>query len=485
MTWLAAAAMAWVCSAGPSQAQLFGPGTGTTATQLRWTSDEPGHQLITPYFSTQGDNNTLLSWVNTDPVNGKLLKVRFRGAANGDTLLDFMVLLGPSDVWTASLSQGEDGLTRLVTPDNSCTLPASLSGVAFRTDRLQPELPADAKALHTREGLVEAIVMADVAPGDSGVLFNVIRPQKGLPASCDAAALAVLTQPAAITREDQARAVGLAPPTGGLMGMWQIIRLSNYASYSGRQHAVAAVDAQGRPAVANWAFAPQTDVAAGSAGLAQTTDPVLTLNGLSWSDLPDLSTPLAGTSAQAQVEAQHSRGEGRPGLANEFVHTVEATSVPGATDWVISQPLRRYVVAVDPRSGQLLRLPGVSGVVLPPNGEMGSMVCSPAGLEVWNREMNALSDAGFALPQPWRACGVVTVVTFGSVQVLQAGLTPLGRELGRPGVYEAGWAIFRSRALSQDGLRHGPMLGYSATSLRNTAQNGNYGSVVPHVRVLN
>ena len=110
---------ALVCLAGATSAsaQLMGPGATTTATQLRWSSDEPGHQLITPYFSTQGDNNTLLSYVNTDRVSGKLLKVRFRGAVNGDTLLDFMVLLAPGDVWTASLSQGVDGITRINSPD--------------------------------------------------------------------------------------------------------------------------------------------------------------------------------------------------------------------------------------------------------------------------------------------------------------------------------------------------------------------------------
>ena len=130
---LALALLACLCSTG-AQAQLFGPGTATTATQLKWGSNEPGHQLITPYFSTQGDNNTLLSYVNTDRVNGKLLKVRFRGAANGDALLDFMVLLAPGDVWTASLSQGPDGLARISSPDKSCTLPSlPAQGVSFDT----------------------------------------------------------------------------------------------------------------------------------------------------------------------------------------------------------------------------------------------------------------------------------------------------------------------------------------------------------------
>ena len=89
---LAAAALSLLV-ASPASAQLLGPASTTTATHIKWVSDEPGHQLVTPYFSTQGDNNTLLSYVNVDKVNGKLIKLRFRGAGNGDTLLDLVVLL--------------------------------------------------------------------------------------------------------------------------------------------------------------------------------------------------------------------------------------------------------------------------------------------------------------------------------------------------------------------------------------------------------
>ena len=48
-----------------------------------------GHALITPYFTAQNGNATLISLVNTDLANGKALKVRFRGASNSDDILDF------------------------------------------------------------------------------------------------------------------------------------------------------------------------------------------------------------------------------------------------------------------------------------------------------------------------------------------------------------------------------------------------------------
>ena len=93
-----------------------------------------GNDLFTPYFTTQKDNNTLVSIVNTDNVNGKIVKVRFRGAANSEDLLDFQVFLSPSDVWTASLAQGSDGRTVITTPDSSCTLPS----LARRITTLRP-----------------------------------------------------------------------------------------------------------------------------------------------------------------------------------------------------------------------------------------------------------------------------------------------------------------------------------------------------------
>ena len=47
-----------------------------------------GHVLFTPYFSTAQGNSTLISLVNTDKNYGKVVKVRFRGAANSDCTLN-------------------------------------------------------------------------------------------------------------------------------------------------------------------------------------------------------------------------------------------------------------------------------------------------------------------------------------------------------------------------------------------------------------
>ena len=108
-------------------------GAGATGT-LTFNPKGIGHIQYIPYFSTQEGNVTAISIVNTDVVNGKVLKVRFRGASNSDDVYDFQVFLSPGDVWTAGIAQGSDGRSRLDTADKSCTLPANVNG-AFITSR--------------------------------------------------------------------------------------------------------------------------------------------------------------------------------------------------------------------------------------------------------------------------------------------------------------------------------------------------------------
>ena len=121
-----------------------------------------GHILVVPYFTAQEGNATLLNIVNTDKVNGKALKVRFRGASNSDDVFDFTLFLSPGDVWAAEISQNPStGLARLSTSDNSCTLPTQVNR-DFITARVNPK--ADT-ANETREGYIEILNAADIVPG--------------------------------------------------------------------------------------------------------------------------------------------------------------------------------------------------------------------------------------------------------------------------------------------------------------------------------
>lgn len=132
-------------SATPTAALL---GT-TTANAFELSNGGVGHNLIVPYYTAQDGNMTVLHLTNTDLENGKAVKVRFRGAANSDDVLDFQVLLSPGDVWTGAVTAGASGVAQLVTADGTCTVPALSKGVpqSFDTRRLQPSCRQPTKLL--------------------------------------------------------------------------------------------------------------------------------------------------------------------------------------------------------------------------------------------------------------------------------------------------------------------------------------------------
>ena len=158
---LSIAAMVGGLSGAANAAVLSGNTvTTTTATRLLINPQGVGHILTVPYFSTQGNNKTLLSITNTDTTNGKAVKLRFRGAANSDDVFDITVFLSPGDVWTADVAADGD-ISRLVTNDTSCTLPSAQDikdlGGKFKTNRVQGNAAAQ-----TREGYVEILNTANI-----------------------------------------------------------------------------------------------------------------------------------------------------------------------------------------------------------------------------------------------------------------------------------------------------------------------------------
>ena len=78
---------AGVASAGSAFSNVPGVGTGfAIADELAVVPEGVGHILVVPYFTTQEGNVSLLNIVNTDTVNGKAVKLRYRGAANSDDI---------------------------------------------------------------------------------------------------------------------------------------------------------------------------------------------------------------------------------------------------------------------------------------------------------------------------------------------------------------------------------------------------------------
>lgn len=404
-----AAMIGGVAFVGAANAAVLAPVAGAS-TGLTTPNTGIGHILFVPYFTSQGSNATLLNIVNTDTTNGKIVKVRFRGASNSDDLFDFTLLLSPGDVWAAKVSQDANGISQLETADKSCTLPSIVATQknSFGTSRLNPSLSATAKAAETREGYIEILTMADVPKFSSAAqakaavsgvtagttinsLYTAIKHVSGV-APCTTAELGKLaTDPtsyadvtSAATAAASATGLGMDYPTGGLMANSLIIDVVKTASFSSNAVALAASGSANNQA--NLVFFPQngttmsgTKTSSDALGAvvtstidAVTADPLLRTNSLrvaagatTWAvpgtpaslitptnvDLPDLSTPYYATGAATgvPVTALAQAGALTAALAAKSVinEYLTTTSIGATTDWVFSMPTRRYNVALN------------------------------------------------------------------------------------------------------------------------------------------
>ena len=202
---------------------------GAASAQLAVNESGHGHMLLVPYYTAQNGNMTVFHVVNTDTVNGKAVKVRFRGASNSDDVLDFQVFMSPGDVWTAAVTQGSDGVANLVTADGTCTLPAIAKGVAvpFVQDRLPSTMSAADKASNTREGYVEIFNMADIDSSKQTVyggvgnavpvnapLYTAIKHVNGVAPCTDSVLQSTLAWDNTTVNN------GLLAPSNGFTGSW-------------------------------------------------------------------------------------------------------------------------------------------------------------------------------------------------------------------------------------------------------------------------
>jgi hypothetical protein len=427
--------------AGAASAEVV-PGTatfvaGTTmdttnATVLQITDAGTGHNLLVPYFNAQNGNMSVFHVVNTDTVNGKATKVRFRSASNSDDILDFQVFLSPGDVWTAAVTQGADGVAQIVTNDNTCTVPTLTAGVpqSFVKNRLNNRLSNADQANHTREGYVEIFNMADIPPVTA---TPTVTPATSLylatkhanavaPCSVAGSPARTLLDTIATTNyatEATASAAGFNTPSTGLMGDWYIINVPQTTTFSGAATSVTArVGVNGVAGRGNFVHFPQTEVPVAAAQVLNfTADPLFRTdaraatagNGGDYAaatvgtaaiaaasyDLPDMSTPYTVSANNAPVDAQSplvQAGLLTSALAVTSVANQYATdpTISAKTDWVFSMPTRRYSVAAN--------YAAVSNTVPATNAptyRLFSTLVTPAGAPAvqWFRPGNTSTDA--------------------------------------------------------------------------------------------
>lgn len=485
---------------------------GATADALQFGNTGTGHMLVVPYFSTQNGNSTLLSIMNTDEVNGKAVKVRFRGAANSDDIYDFQVFLSPGDVWTANVSAGADGKSFLTTADASCTKPAkaTLNSTPFVTTRLNPAASAEEKANNTREGYIEIFNMADIVkPTAPAVnLYTSIKHKNGVAPCANIAADAVAghTGSAAWTaiNTDMNNAGlvghGMAAPTTGLAANWTIINVPKSVAWSGAAAAIEAVNsgAANAPAAGNIVYFPQTSTPVTTAyAIANTADPLLTgvgggapaVKGALY-DLPDMSTPyIAGVGVTPSIQAANLAGAiAATAVMNEYWTD---PAISAATDWVFSMPTRRYAAAVnynavDPLNPAAKKPAAVYNVeneahfaggtgVAAANTEMSGDRLCVTGItnSPWDREERqpATPDDVVISPSepgaPVLFCGETSVLSFNNGAATTSGVVGANVAVKDIDVgYQDGWLKLVTPGATNVGL---PVLGQAFVSAFNPA----------------
>src|SRR5450830_1178577 len=238
---------------GGASAAVF---TQSAGGALSLNGNGAGNILLVPYFSTKVGNATLLSITNTDTVNGKAVKVRFRGAANSDDLYDFQVLLSPGDVWTASVSQdATTGISSLSTTDTTLTAPTTnpLYTAIKHVNGVPPGLTTAAGTAAIN------LLVQDPTAYSATVAFST--------GAAAAGTIAVNTATASFagTSSTTAQGLGLVFPTGGLLADWTIINVANTTAISGQATAVTATNP-------NLVFFPQIGTALATTKVSATTE---------------------------------------------------------------------------------------------------------------------------------------------------------------------------------------------------------------------
>jgi hypothetical protein len=453
------------------------PAAGTAASQLSPTVTGVGHILTVPYFTTQGANATLLNLINTDTVNGKAVKLRFRGAANSDDIFDITIYLSPGDMWTANVSAKGD-LSALTTNDTSCTLPSiadiKAQGGLFKTGRVNP---TNSNA-ETREGYIEILNTADIPENyTAGSLFSAIKHVAGK-APCTASVMDLQANelvPNDTKHDPKVR--GYSWPTGGLTANWVIVNTADMASFSGEAVAVRAEAVNAGVAsngAGNLVWFPQTTDAptyrAGQTVATFTADPVLQgSTGLVANyDFPDLSTPYTtGVTSAAQAN-NLAAALATKSVVNEYLVGGDANF---STDWVFSSPTRRYAVGVDYAAKALAFNGGVNAHYSSANTTLNTatlQACvTPGGaMKGYSREEDTQSTFVISPDTALKLCGETSVLTFGANKVLNAAIA--SRLV--PVNYAEGWMSIGTTGLGA-GL---PVIGFAAAKTKGSNLGGTW-----------
>lgn len=330
-----------------------------------------GNVNVIPYFSAQGSNATQISLTNTDMVNGKVVKVRFRGAEWSDDIFDFQVFLSPGDVFTGAVTNNGSNVSKFETTDGTCTLPTSVNQ-DFPTIRLHNT------ATGTLEGYIEVITMANINPagtpavagmaaydsvaGKGYSLYTATKHVGGV-APCKTAGSAAEKAITTLKQDNFVAPLAALDAVTGQHPDWMTAPTTGLTSWA-RVININSVKAYGVPATAIDLTAPQkayfrqaNETLVPTAALtsdriffvpdALATIPLPTTAAMVGTrittmyqfDMPDLSTAMDAPATAILQRDALSAALTKTAVASEY-STIAAVSA--ATDLAITQPTRRY-----------------------------------------------------------------------------------------------------------------------------------------------
>jgi hypothetical protein len=447
-------------------------GVSNMATALNLSNEGVGQVLIYPYYTANGNNDTLISVVNTT-ANSKAVKVRFIEGYNSREVLDFNLYLSEYDVWAAAITSGaragavsefpilisrpnadpennpliddvEDTCTVPPTGADSpyTNLPELANGVAFVPFRTQflndagGQVPA-----RMFEGYVEMIEMATIPEGTLPD-FWVTHDVDGEPGSCLALeeAWRVGTPGSGFTGAigfwrgaNPTDNGGLTPPSGGLFGGGAVINVPDGTFMSYTAEAIEGFNSVETAHTQPGDALPQIADARSVTGTI--TSNVFTQQGQVQSSNWGPSR-LGGVSENGRVDAiSHV-------LALDHVYNewTSERALNAASEWVVTFPTKRfYVDRPNPAFPPFTRVFGSGGA------------CEPVNITVFDREENFLQIVDFspAIAAGLALCREVNVISFnqasGASTVLasptKVNINTIEQTLGTAPtkVFERGW----------------------------------------------
>jgi len=362
-----------------------------------------GQALIYPYYTVNSDAagntyNSLLSVVNST-ASTKAVKVRFLEGKNSREVLDFNLFLSKHDVWTAAILPSASGGAKVITIDNSCTIPSNTflkAGVDFVNFAYTGS--SDDKGGtgldRTKEGYVEIIEMA-VFPTYTCTSIQVTH-VGGVPFDCAGVS-------------DAGAASDQVSATGGLFGGMSLINVG-----AGTDYTEDAVALQRFNNTANYqnagSVSPQLTDSSPKISVVFAAEPNFSTDlGVYISRWCD-TDPSCLTAGRYNAADPVSASLMHDAVMNEFVLDPGTKS---GTDWVLTFPTKRFYVNTGTGSAPKLFQRNF-------NGTAGA--CDDVTLNIYDREERTTSSPVTFSPAPptpgTSICWEANIVTFNNSNLL-------------------------------------------------------------------